>query len=77
MTYGYSQLTVAANKSASRRLLGVTLGRACIARGVPVSEVASQFCVSRQTVYNWFSGKHEPKPHLVAAVKSFIASLAK
>mgnify|MGYP006270323187 CR=1 FL=1 len=77
MTYGYSQLTVAANKRASRRLLGVTLGRTCIARGVPVSEVARQFGVSRQTIYNWFGGKHEPKSDLIEAVKSFIASLAK
>lgn len=76
MTYGYSQQTILANKSASKRSLGVTLGRACIARGVPVSTVARKFKVSRQTVYNWFRGTHEPKPEMVRAVESFIASLA-
>lgn len=75
MTYGYSQFTVASNKSANKRLLGVALGRACIANNVSVSAVAEKFGVSRQTVYNWFEGRHEPRPDLIRQVTAFIASL--
>lgn len=77
MSYGYSQQTVAANKTADKRLLGVALGRVCIANGVPVSEVAAEFNVSRQTVYNWFEGRHEPNAELLEDIKAFIESLAK
>lgn len=77
MSYGYSQYTVSANKSANKRLIGVTLGRLCIANNVPVAAVANKFGVSRQTVYNWFGGKHEPKPDLLRAVNAYIASLTK
>lgn len=77
MTYGYSQQTVAANKSADKRLLGVALGRACIAKNVPVSNVAKTFGVSRQTVYNWFEGKHGPKLELIRKVEAYLARLTK
>lgn len=77
MTYGYSQYTIAANKSADRRSLGVVLGKTCIARGISVYSVAEVFNVSRQTVYNWFEGKHDPSPELTEAIKAFLASLDK
>lgn len=77
MSYGYSQLTVTANKQADKRLLGVALGRACIANGVPVADVAQKFSVSRQTVYNWFEGRHEPGAWVLEDIKAFIESLAK
>ena len=77
MTHGYSQYTISANKSADKRLIGVALGRACIARGVSVASVAQKFGVSRQTVYNWFCGVHEPKPELLRAVNAYVTSLTK
>lgn len=77
MPHGYSQYLVSANKSANKRLIGVALGRACIASNVSVADVAKRFGVSRQTVYNWFEGKHEPKPFLLRAVEAYIARLNK
>lgn len=77
MTHGYSQYTISANKSADKRLIGVALGRACIARGIPVTEVARKFGVSRQTVYNWFCGTHGPKPELLRSLNAYVASLTK
>lgn len=77
MTYGYSQFTISANRSASKRALGVALGRACIEHGVSVYKVAEMFGVSRQTVYNWFDGTHDPKPELTAAVEAYIRRLTK
>ena len=44
-------------KSADSQLLGVQLGRVCINKDIPVSDVASFFGVSRMTVYSWFRGK--------------------
>ena len=77
MPHGYSQYTIAANKSADRRSIGVALGRACIVKGIAVSAVAKRFGVSRQTVYNWFEGKHLPKPELLRQVSAYVAHLSK
>ncbi len=77
MAHGYSQYTVTANKSADMRLLGVKLGRACIAKNVSVTQVAEEFGVSRQTIYNWFEGKHQPRPELCRAIMAYVTSLTK
>jgi hypothetical protein len=67
MPKGYSLLMADEIKSADPQLLGVQLGRVCISRDIPVSDVASFFGVSRMTVYSWFrgnttvSGKHAEK----------------
>ena len=61
MSYGYSARVVKLNKQASKSKLGVMLGRLCIALDIPTSEVAKVFGVSKQTVYNWFVGVHDPK----------------
>ena len=53
---GYSLNLMLANKAADSKHLGVALGRICIKAGVSVSLVAWKFDVSRQTVYNWFTG---------------------
>lgn len=75
MSYGYSVRLIELNRSADRKLLGVRLGRTCIRRGVPVSEVASELSVSRQTVYNWFVGASSPRPSLVPAVSDYLLLL--
>lgn len=75
MPHGYSQYTVTANKSADRRLLGVALGRVCIAKSVPVAVVAEMFGVSRQTIYNWFSGKHLPRQELATDIEAYVSLL--
>ena len=77
MPHGYSQYLVLVNKSANKRHIGVALGRACIAKGVSVADVAERFGVSRQTVYNWFEGKHDPKPEMLSDIEKYIARLTK
>ena len=52
MSYGYSQSLIEAVQTADDTSLGVALGRFCIERGIPVTEVAGIFKVSRATVYN-------------------------
>lgn len=75
MSYGYSARLIALNKEADSKLLGVKLGRACIKRNVPVSLVASSLGVSRQTVYNWFTGVNTPLNQSVDAVQALLKSL--
>ena len=70
---GYTTRLVSLNKEADQSLLGVRLGRVCIDYDVPVSEVASQLDVSRQTVYNWFMGIHEPNQNLKGLIEDIIA----
>ena len=73
MSYGYTTRIDRLNKEADGRLLGVKLGRICIRHDVPVSEVSTQLGVSRQTVYNWFMGVHEPNEDLSELIKQIIA----
>lgn len=73
MSYGYTRRLDSLNKQADGSLLGVKLGRVCIKREVPAAQIASQLGVSRQTVYNWFIGLHEPNDELTASIKKIIA----
>jgi DNA-binding XRE family transcriptional regulator len=71
MSYGYTTRIDRLNTEATPTL-GVKLGRVCIKKDVPVSEVASRLGVSRQTIYNWFMGTHEPNEELTETIKELI-----
>lgn len=71
----YSVDLIERNKEADSKLLGVRLGRACIKRKVPIARVAKELKVSRQTVYNWFSGVFEPTPAVHRRVLAYYSSL--
>jgi hypothetical protein len=58
---GYSQRVIEANQLADFNSLGVRLGAFCISRDIPVLDIAEYFQVSKVTVYNWFTGKVEPR----------------
>ena len=77
MSYGYSLRLDEANKRSESQSLGVALGRLCIAKNVPVQEVADQLGVTRMTVYNWFWGESEPSPNLIERIESYMATLRK
>lgn len=76
MSYGYSLRLVERNRQASDKKLGVRLGRVCIAQEVPVTVVANEFGVTRQTVYNWFTGVSIPAPDIQTRVTGYIAKLS-
>jgi transcriptional regulator with XRE-family HTH domain len=71
MSIGYTRYLIEANREAPVTL-GVQLGRWAIRNNVPVSQVAKRFGVSRQTVYNWFIGKHEPSESLAKPIRYYI-----
>lgn len=75
MAYGYSIRLVQANKQASIQNLGVRLGRVCIKANIPVTNVADQLGVSKQAVYNWFTGAYNPQRLLAPAIEELIASI--
>lgn len=72
---GYTLALVKTNKAANGRGLGVKLGRVCIRNDVPVQTVAYHFKVSRQTIYNWFSGKRHPQATMHAGIESYITAI--
>ena len=73
---GYSLAIVDAIKRAPRNKLGVRLGRACVNANVSVIQVASDFNVSRNAVYAWFTGKSNPSWRIEEAVEQYITKLA-
>jgi len=77
MSYGYTTRLGSLNKLADGSMLGVKLGRVCIREEVPVAQVARQLGVSRQAVYNWFLGMHEPSEELRATIKKLIIEYKK
>ncbi len=70
MSYGYTRYLIETNRDAPETL-GVQLGQWAIAKNVPVSQVATRLGVSRQTVYNWFIGKHEPSKELEKLIRKY------
>ena len=77
MTYGYSAKTIRLNKEADKNRLGIALGKAAIKLGISVADVALTIGVSRQTVYNWFVGTHDPKERHIKAITKLLDSLVK
>jgi transcriptional regulator with XRE-family HTH domain len=71
MSYGYSMSLVFANKKADTTNPGVALGRFCIDRDIPVTQVAAELGVSRMTIYNWFSGYAIPTRENLEAIERF------
>ena len=58
---GYASRIVKANLAADSKSPGVALGRFCITKEIPVSDVADYFDVSRMTIYKWFVGEWSPR----------------
>jgi len=69
---GYSQRVVQINRKADSKNVGVQLGRFCISREIPVTDVMEFFGVTKQTVYNWFAGKYEPGNLFTAAITEYL-----
>ena len=71
---GYSQTIVEANVQA-KETIGTILGAMCIALKYPASQVAKKLNVSRQTVYDWFSGRKKPTPRHQLRIRELIVTL--
>jgi hypothetical protein len=69
---GYSRFIVHRNRDADLKNLGVRFGRYCIAKDIPALDVARYLAVTKQTVYNWFSGTHIPNKFYTDAINDFL-----
>jgi hypothetical protein len=69
---GYTLYMQRSNRSANSKSLGVKFGRYCIQNNIPVAALSNEFDVSRQTLYNWFLGKHEPGPQHIPRIKEIL-----
>ena len=69
---GYSQRVVQTNRDADMNNLGVRLGRFCIQKELPVTDVMEFFDVSKQTVYSWFAGTHIPSKRHAVLINKFL-----
>ena len=70
---GYSSRIIKANKEASISNPGVLLGRMCIAKEIPVSDVSEFFGVSRMTIYKWFKGLEIPRRKQIERIEEVLA----
>ncbi len=75
--YGYTLALLNNNKRADNKHLGVRLGRVCINKNIPVTKVAYDAGVTRQTVYNWFCGVNHPTGSSEATVLELLKRYAK
>jgi transcriptional regulator with XRE-family HTH domain len=75
MSSGYSLRVAEAIRKANGRSLGVQLGRACLAQDISVLEVAAALGVSRQTVYQWFTGVSAPRGAACELIELYLKSL--
>ena len=76
MRKGYSHaLTVALQTDPTNPHPVARLGRQCVTRDLPVSHVANALGVSRQTVYNWFWGRHAPSDAQTQAILDLLRQL--
>lgn len=72
---GYSIRMAQSIEEADGNLLGVKLGRVCLARDISVAEAAREMGVSRQTVYYWFLGLSQPGKTTSQAVEDYLTRL--
>lgn len=73
---GYSQSIIEANQNAAPGV-GVALGALLIAVKYPVTQAAKDLEVSRQTVYDWISGKAKPTSTKNQLISDLIDRLSK
>jgi|TARA_R110000744_G_scaffold147568_1_gene260516 predicted transcriptional regulator len=79
---GYAQIVIEANQKALLSIegeapLALRLGEVCIAKRYSIMAVAEKLNVSRQTVYDWFSGKATPQVAKNDEIKVLIEELAR
>lgn len=72
---GYSLKVAESVLKADERSPVGRLGRECLTRDIPITEVAASLGVSRQTVYNWVLGVRKPLPYHTAAILMWLGSL--
>ena len=72
----FTVFTAQAINEANPNLLGVKLGRICVARQIPMKDVAQYLGVSYPTVYKWFTGKADVNRKYFDQIEKLVEKLA-
>jgi DNA-binding transcriptional regulator YiaG len=76
-TRGYDSLFIRKVEKATQTPDAQHLAEVCIAKNIPITEVAALFGATRATVYNWMTGKSAPSPRYLALIPKITARLSK
>ena len=72
---GYASGFIEQVKAADATLVGVQLGRLCVAHSIPAAWVAARVGVTRTMVYRWFVGGFSPQGERLKKVQTLLARL--
>lgn len=70
---GYSYRVVKALQNGDGTQPIIQLGRLCVEKDIPVRELAQQFGISKQSVYQWFVGRFQPSSRYDAKIAELLA----
>jgi len=73
---GYHKATYDEIMSSNSNGMGVRLGKLCVAKSIPVTDVAEFFGISRQAVYLWFRGTVKPAGRHTEKLEQLIHKLS-
>lgn len=69
---GYSVHVQRQIEGADSTQAAIQLAQHCVAHNIPVSAVAKKLGTSKQSVYAWFSGRHQPSPVFAERVAALL-----
>lgn len=73
---GYRKSVYDEIMSSNSTSLGVRLGKMCVSKNIPVTDVASFFGISRQAVYLWFRGEVSPSKRHTEKLEKLLDKLS-
>lgn len=73
---GYRKSVYDEIMSSNSNSLGVRLGKMCVSKNIPVTDVASFFGISRQAVYLWFRGDVNPSKRHTEKLEKLLDKLS-
>lgn len=74
---GYRKSVYDEIMSSNSTRLGVVLGKLCVTKNIPVTDVASFFGISRQAVYLWFRGEVSPSKRHTEKLEKLLDKLSR
>lgn len=75
MRSGYSHDLVVFLQTVDPSRPAARLGRVCVERDISVRTLAARLGVSRQTVYNWFWARYEPRVDQLQSVERLLQEI--
>jgi len=74
---GYSNALVQIVEQSDPESVVTKFAKYCIDRGIPVTEIAKAFGVTRATVYFWFKGECRPREKHIAGMLDVLRTVGR